>query len=161
MRICVQLVVVASLLLGFGLQLASAADGDAISVDLKAFTFKVKEEVASLFGYNEGEGKLFYYTGGPAEATVKIPADGDYEIVIRASGDPAQNERAKFKVTLGGEAVGKETLLTSDLPKEYKLTAKAKAGEQKLVIEYTNDVYKENEFDRNFYVHAVKLTRAK
>jgi hypothetical protein len=112
-----------------------------------------------LYGYDEGQSRLFYYTGGAGEATVKIPADGEYELVIKASGDPAENQRAKFKVSLGGEAVGKETELTSDLEKEYKLDAKAKAGEQKLVIEFTNDAYKENEYDRNFYVHAVTLKR--
>ena len=128
---------------------------------MKDFKFKVKEDQASLFGYNEDESKLFFYTNGPAEATVKVPADGDYEVVIKASGDSAQNERAKFKVSIDGEAVGKETLLTADEPKEYKLSAKLKAGERKLVIEFTNDVYKENEFDRNLYVHAVTLKRAK
>jgi hypothetical protein len=30
-----------------------------------------------------------------------------------------------------------------------------------LVIEFTNDVHKENEFDRNLYVYAVALKRAK
>jgi hypothetical protein len=139
----------------------TAADTDALPVELKAFQFKVKENQASLFGLNEEEGKLFFYTNGPAEATVKVPADGDYEVVLKASGDPAQNERAKFKVSIDGAAAGKETLLTADEPKEYKLPAKLKAGARKLVIEFTNDVYKENEFDRNLYIHAVMLKRVK
>jgi len=140
---------------------ALAADGDAITVDLKSFKFKVKEEAATLFGYNEDESKLFYYTGGIGETTVKVPADGEYELVIKASCQPALNERAKFKVTLDGQEVGKETLLTADEEKEYKLPVKAKAGERKLTIEYTNDAYKENEYDRNFYVHAVTLKKVK
>jgi hypothetical protein len=139
---------------------AFAAEGD-ITVDLAKFTFKVPEERASLFGYNEFETKLFYYTGGAGETTVKLPADGDYELVIKASCDPAQDERAKFKVSLNGEAVGKETLLTDDLAKEYKFTLKGKAGEHKLAIEFTNDVYKEGEYDRNFYVHGVTLKAVK
>jgi hypothetical protein len=140
---------------------AVAAEGDAITVDLKAVKFKVKEEAAALFGYDEGESRLFYYTAGIGEATVKIPADGEYELVIKASCQPALNERAKFKVALDDQAVGMETLLTADEAKEYKLPLKAKAGEHKLAIEYTNDVYKENEYDRNFYLHGVTLKKVK
>jgi hypothetical protein len=136
-------------------------DTKAISVELKEFKFKVKEDQASLFGHNEDEGKLFFYTNGPAEATVKVPADGDYEVVIKASCDSAEKERAKFKLSIDDKAVGKETLLTADEAKEYKLSAKLKAGDRKLAIEFTNDAYKENEYDRNLYVHAVTLKRVK
>lgn len=137
------------------------ADGEGIAVDLKAFKFKVRPEMADLVGYNDGESKLFYYVAAAGEAAVKLPADGDYTISIRASCDPALNERAKFKVTLDGEPVGMEVLLTADDEKEYKLNAAGKAGERKLTIEFTNDAYKENEYDRNFYVHRVTLLRAK
>jgi hypothetical protein len=133
---------------------ASAAD---VSVDLKSFKFIVAEEAASLFGLNEDEGKLFFYTSGKAEAVVKVPADGEYDIVIKASGDPAENEKAKFKLTINGEAVGAETTLKENEPTEYKFTAKLKAGDSKLAVEFTNDAYKENEFDRNFYLHAATL----
>lgn len=156
--------------LAFGLALATllpfgtasiAEDEGAIAIDLKTFKFKVTEAMAALFGYDEGEGRLFYYTGGTGEAAVKIPADGEYELVIKASCDPALNERAKFKAALGSEAAGAETLLTADEEKEYKLPVKAKAGEHKLTIEFTNDAYKENEYDRNFYVHGVALKKVK
>jgi len=146
---------------GMRLPLAAGAEGEVVAVDLKTFTFKVRAEIAELFGYNDGEGKLFYYTAGAGETTVKLPADGEYELSIKASCDPALNERAKFKVTLDGQPVGMETLLTADDEKEYKLTATAKAGARKLAIEYTNDAYKENEYDRNFYVHGVTLKRLK
>jgi hypothetical protein len=140
---------------------AVAAEGESITVDLKSFKFKTTEENATLFGYDEGESKLFYYTGGVGEATVKIPADGEYELVIKASCQPALNERAKFKVALDGQEVAKETLLTADEAKEYTFPLKAKAGEHKLTIEYTNDVYKESEYDRNFYLHGVTIKKAK
>ena len=143
-----------------GLTVAFGAEGE-IKVDLATFKFKVPEEQVSLFGYNEGEEKLFYYAAAAGETMVKLPADGDYELVIKASCDPALDERAKFKVSLDGEAVGKETLLTDDLAKEYKFVLKGKAGEHKLSIEYTNDVYKEGEYDRNFYVHGVTLKPVK
>lgn len=149
------------LLLASGLPSALGGQGESITVDLKTFQFKVREAIVSLFGYDEGESRLFYYTNGAGEALVKIPTDGPYEIVISASCQPAQNERAKFKVALDGAAVGQETLLTADEAKEYKLTADVKAGERKLVIEFTNDVYKENEYDRNLYIHAVTLKRTR
>ena len=141
---------------------AIAAEGDAISVDLKMFKFKVTEDMATLFGYDEGQSRLFYYTFGTGEAAVKIPADGDYELVIAASCDPAQNERAKFKAALDGQAIGQETLLTADEEKQYTLPLKAaKAGEHKLTIEFTNDAYKEGEFDRNLFLYSVSLKKAK
>jgi len=139
----------------------NAAEGDVIAVDLKSFQFKVRDEFNSLFGYDENESKLFYYTSGPGETMVKLPVDGKYEISIKASCDPALGERAKFKVTLDGQPVGMETLLTDSNEKEYTLTTTAKAGERKLVIEFTNDAYKENEYDRNLYIHAVTLKRSK
>jgi hypothetical protein len=128
-----------------------------IEVGLADFKFKVPETMASLFGHNEGEGKLFFYTNGAAEATVKVPADGEYQIIVKASCDPAQNENAKFKLSIDGEAVGQETTLTAADTKDYTLTAKLKKGDRKLSIAFTNDVYKEGEFDRNLYVHGVTL----
>jgi hypothetical protein len=147
-----------------GARPARADNGDAISVDLKSLKFNVRPETADLFGYNDGDDKLFFYAGGAGETTVKLPADGEYEIVIRASCDPALNERAKFKLLLdrqpvGGDPTTKETLLTADDEMDYTLTAAAKAGERKLTIEFTNDAYQENEYDRNFYVHRVTLKR--
>jgi hypothetical protein len=136
-----------------------AADGDSVTVKLKDFKFKVKEEAAANFGWNEDEEKLFFYSNGLGETPVKITAGGDYEIIIKASCDSALNERAKFKVSIDGQPLGNETLLTSDDPKEYKLPAKLKAAELKLAIEFTNDVYRENDYDRNFYVHAVTVKK--
>lgn len=161
MRNSVAAIVALVVLLAGAMFVAAGPEAAPISVDLKSFKFKVKEKVADLFGYNAEDEKLFFYTNGPAEATVKVPADADYEIVVKASCDSAQNERAKFKISIDAKPVAKETLLTADEAKEYKLTAPLKAGERKLTIEFTNDVYKENEFDRNLYVHAVTLRRLK
>jgi hypothetical protein len=136
---------------------AGAAGG--IAVDLKKCKFKVPETVASLFGYNEDEGKLFFYTNGPAETTVKLPADGSYEITVKASGDKAKDERAKFKLSIDDKLMGKETTLTVDEPRDYTFTAELKAGERRVKIEFTNDEYKENEYDRNLYIHAVTFRK--
>jgi hypothetical protein len=140
-------------------QSAAAADADPIKLDLRKFTFKAPNEQADLFGYDDGESRLFFYTRGTGEATIKLPADGDYEIAIRASCDPALNERAKFKLTLDDKPVGNETLLTDDDQKDYTLTTTAKAGDHKLGIEFTNDAYKENEYDRNLFVYGVTVKK--
>src|SRR5262249_36565698 len=143
--------------------LVTAADDAAkpLTVELKAFSFKVGEGKESLFGYNADEEKLFFYTNGTAEAKVKVPQDGDYEILVKASGDAALKEGAKFKVAVNGKQVGKEMETADGAPKEYVFPTPLKAGEHKLTIEFTNDVYKEGEYDRNLYVHGVTLKKVK
>src|SRR5262245_42142241 len=147
------------------LSLVAADDKDGskpITVELKSFTFAPKNagSPAELLGHAEDQGRLFFYIDGAAEAKVKLPADGDYAIVINAACDSALNEKAKFKLTIDGKLIDKETTLTSDDPKDYSFTTPLKAGERKLKIEFTNDAYKENEYDRNLYVHGVKIRRA-
>src|SRR5262249_46036317 len=63
-----------------------AADDKPITVELKSFTFDPAN--SELLGYQDEQGRLFYYINGAAEAAVKIPADGDYTIVINAACDP-------------------------------------------------------------------------
>ena len=65
-------------------------------------------------------------------------------------------------MTLDGQPVGAETLLTDDDQKDYKLTAAAvKAGDRKLAIEFTNDAYKEGEYDRNLFIYGVTVKPVK
>ena len=134
-------------------------DKTPIKVDLS----KVKwgEGPAELFGHDDGESRLFYYANGTAEFTVKVPADGEYAIAVTASSQPAQNVHAKFKVTVDGQAVGAETSCTAEEAKEYPFTAKLGSGERKVSVLFTNDVYKQDEYDRNFYLNGLKLTRVK
>jgi hypothetical protein len=133
-------------------------DAKPLTIELKSFQFK--EDKADLFGFNEGENKLFLYTNGKARAKIKVPADGDYTIVVKASGDEALNEGAKFKLAVDGKMVGKETTTSSE-PKDYAFDTTLKAGELELTIEFTNDVFKEGEYDRNLYVQAVTVKKAK
>ena len=143
--------------------LIAAADDPAkpLTVELKSFSFKVPEGKSDLFGYNADDEKLFFYTNGTAEAKIKVAADGDYEVVVKASEDKALNEGAKFKVAVDGKQCGKETETSDGEPKEYTFATSLKAGEQKLSIEFTNDVFKEGEYDRNLFVHAVALKKVK
>ena len=45
------------------------------------------------------------------------------------------------------------------LRKKYSFTAKLAGGKQKLEIAFLNDAYKENEYDRNFFLHAVQIRK--
>ena len=134
-----------------------AVAADPIKLELKDFKLKCKSDNAELVGYNDAESKIFFYTFGTATAAVKIPADGEYTITVEASCDEALNEKAKFKLTVGDEVVAKEHALTETGAKKYALPAKLKKGDAKLVIEFLNDKYKENEHDLNLYVHAVTI----
>jgi hypothetical protein len=113
------------------------------------------------FGWDDGDMRLHYWSNGSGEFTVKVPADGEYEIVVTASSQPALNEHAKFKVAADGKPVGVETTCTSEEAKEYRLTAALSAGDRKISVSYTNDVYKENEYDRNFFLNGLKLVRVR
>ena len=138
---------------------AAPIDKTPIKVDLS----KVKwgEGPAELFGYDDGESRLFYYANGTGEFTVKVPADGDYEILVTASSQPAQNEHAKFKVTVDAQPAGPETTCTGEEAKDYKITAKLAAGDRKIAVVFTNDVYKQDEYDRNFFLNGLKIVRVK
>lgn len=140
---------------------ATADDAKPIVIELKSFTFKHAEGKSDLFGHNDVEEKLFLYTNGTTAAKVKLPADGDYEIVVKASGENALNVGAKFKLALDGKQVGKETETADGPPKDYKFTTTLKGGVHELTIEFTNDVFKEGEYDRNLYVHGVSLKKVK
>jgi hypothetical protein len=133
----------------------------AVAVKLKAFSFNAPKGKEDLLTYDEVGEKLSFYINGTGEAKVDAPGDGDYEIVIKASCDMALKEGAKFKVTVDGKPCGKETETSDGAPKEYTFATPLKAGEHKLAIEFTNDAFKEGEYDRNLYVHAVALKQVK
>jgi hypothetical protein len=155
----VSLVAVALVLLP-ALVTADEADKP-LAVELKSFSFKVPKGKEDLFTYNEGEEKLCFYTNGTGEAKVKVPKEGDYEIIVKASCDKALKEGAKFKLAVDGKPCGKETETSDGEPKEYKFSTPLKAGDHKLSIEFTNDAFKEGEYDRNLYVHSVALKKVK
>jgi hypothetical protein len=138
----------------------TAVAAEAVKVELKEFKYK-GDKSADLFGHNEGEDKLFFYTNGAMEAAVKVPEDGEYTITVDASGDEGNNVKPKFKLSVGDEVVAKEHALTETGQKAYTFTAKLKKGEAKLAIEFVNDTFKEGEYDSNLYVHGVKLEKKK
>lgn len=147
--------------IGLGFTTCGQAADD-IKLKLADAKFKAGTNTSTeLVGHNDGEGKIFYYAPGTAEWTFKVSADGSFTIQISASCDPAQKVNAWFKLTIDGKDVGEEVKLTSEGEKEYKLETKLTTGEHKLAITFTNDIYKDGEYDRNLYIHAVTLTPKK
>jgi hypothetical protein len=143
--------------LGFA---AAGVAADAIKPDLKAFKWKsASEGGAELGGYDENESRFFFYTNGTATGEVTVPEDGEYAITVEASCTEAKKVYAAFKLSVGEAVVAKEQFLKAEEAKPYAITAKLKKGKQKLVIEFLNDEYKENEYDRNLFVHSVKLEK--
>jgi hypothetical protein len=138
---------------------AAPIDKTPVKGDLSKIKFKA--EPAELFGYDEGESRAFFYSNGLGEVTVKVPADGDYEIVISASCQAAKGENAKFKLKVDGVQVGAETQLKSEDAKDYAFTTALKSGDRAIGAEFTNDTYKEGEYDLNFFLNGVKVVRVK
>jgi hypothetical protein len=131
-----------------------------VAADLSKFTGPT--ENAELFGYDDSAGRIFLYSGGAIVVPVKLTGDGDYELAINAACDEADGQKAKFSVTINGQAVGDEVTCTTTDAKEYVIKAAGlKAGDHKVAITFLNDLYKENEYDLNFYVHGVALRPVK
>jgi hypothetical protein len=125
--------------------------------DFKAKPPKSLPNPEEAFRYDENEERLCFYTNLAAEATFKLKSDGEYDVVVTAAGDSAIDVKPKFKLTVDDKDVGKETSLKTDAVKMYRTPVKLKAGEHKLSVAFTNDTYKEGEYDSNLYVHGVKL----
>src|SRR5262249_36105102 len=127
---------------------------------LKSFKWKCAfDGGADLGGYDDNEERFFFYTNGSATWEITIPEDGEYTITIEASCTEALKEFAKFKVTAGETEGAKEHAWTTENKKKYTFTAKLKKGKQPLVIAFLNDAYKENEYDRNLFVHGVTIEK--
>jgi hypothetical protein len=136
---------------------AAPTDRTPIKADVSKIKFTV--ESAELFGWDDNESRAFFFTNGLGEVTLKVPEDGDYEIVITASCQAAKGENAKFKLKVDGAQVGAETQLKSEDAKDYAFTTALKAGDRKIGTEFTNDMYKEGEYDLNFFLNGVKIVR--
>jgi hypothetical protein len=131
-----------------------------VSADLSKFSGPT--ENADLFGYDDSNSRIFLYSAGAVVVPVKLAADGDYEIVVNAACDEADGQKAKFTVAVDGQPAGDEVTCTVVDAKEYVVKAPGlKAGEHKIAVAFLNDIYKENEYDLNFFVHGVTVRPAK
>jgi hypothetical protein len=133
---------------------------DEIKADLKAGKYTPTFEGGKdLMGFNESEDKAFFYTNGSVDVTVKVPSDGEYTLKVKASCQAAKKEMAKMTIIVAGKSIADEFTLKQEEEKDYTFPVKLTAGEQKISISYTNDEYKEGDFDRNLYLHAVTLKK--
>jgi Ca-dependent carbohydrate-binding module xylan-binding len=130
----------------------STPNAESMSVDLAGWSVTDSRYV----NYDRSTDRLAFYSDGTAEGVVRVPADGDYEIVVSASGTAGLGEYPQFVVLLDGTPVG-QTSLTTEASRSYMLMTPIKAGEHKLAIQFTNDAYKENEYDRNLYIKTVSI----
>lgn len=124
------------------------ADVKPISLDTSQF--KAVGDV-----YLSTDGQFMICSNGVVEAPVKLTADGTYEIIVTAGGVDALNEMPKFKVKMDGADVGAETTVKSAASQTYSFKTKLKAGDRKLGIEFTNDVYEQGVHDRNLILDGV------
>jgi hypothetical protein len=137
---------------------ATAAAAEPIKLDLADFKLTPAPKVSDDLLKYEND-KISFYANGTATAKLTVPADGDYVIVIDASCDPALKENAKLTLKIGDKAVKENFELTAEGQKEYKFDAKLTKGETTLSVLFTNDVYKEGEYDRNLHVHGVRVEK--
>ena len=148
---------VAAMLFVSGVALAEATE-----IKLKDFKVKPKFEGSdTLAGVSDDGDKIFMYVVATATAEIEVKADGTFKFSIELSGDMAQKDRAKFKLTIGGTEVEKAFELKQNEAKEYTFKADLKKGKQKIEIEFLNDEFKEGEYDCNFYIHKVSYEEAK
>ena len=146
------------LISAMGLAAEEGKKSNEIRLPLKEFKFKVSEDKADLFVFDEDGQRLCFYTSGAAEAKFSVENDGDYDLVLSLAGDTAMNVHPKFKLAIDDKEVGKETSLKSDDIKDYKFTLPLKHGKHVLSLAFTNDMYKDGEYDSNLYLHGAKLT---
>jgi hypothetical protein len=145
-----------------GLWAGVGVAAEPIKIEAKSYQLKsaVKEAPESV-QFDEGEGRAAFYTNGTATAEIEVAEDGEYTITFDAACDAAKEKNANIKVSVGDTVVAKEHALTATERKEYSFTAKLKKGKTKFVVEFLNDEYKENEYDRNFYLYDAKIEAKK
>lgn len=139
---------------------AMSANLEEIKLPLKDATCKAAFEGGDdLVGYNDGEEKLFFYTNGFAEFKARLPSEGQYTLTLNASCQAAEKEHARIDIEVDGKSISKNFSLTTEDAKDYTFTIKGKEGDCKIKVIFTNDKYKEGEYDLNFYIHGASLKK--
>lgn len=93
-------------------------------------------------------------TAGEVHRTIEIPSDGAYRVRLTVAADQAGPEKARLKVSLGGQvlAEGKEiTTATASKPEEWTFNVPLKKGAQDFRVAFIND-YSDKNGDRNAYI---------
>lgn len=142
------------------IQVQLDAPPGATQLDLAAFRFRSDPESLKNLMYDGNQGRLAFYSPGTGEITTSFPETGDYEIYVQAAGNLLFNEFPKFKLFLDHVSVSPETELFAEKPQWYQFNVRVTAGNHVLGIEYTNDLYRDSQNDRNLFVHGVAIRRA-
>ena len=102
-------------------------------------------------------------SSGEATGTFDLPADGEYEIRILASGDQAGDEPVKIAVRADGKEIEKFDVTAKETEtKDFIARTRLPAGSRKIGVAFLNDYYMPSDpnpanRDRNLYVSAVHL----
>jgi hypothetical protein len=102
---------------------------------------------------------LAFYSHGPAEGAFEIDEGGLYTITVRASGEAAQEELPRFRLSIDGQPVGADVPLTSAQVRDYELVVPLGAGRHRLALLFTNDRYAPDLYDSNLFVEGIALKR--
>lgn len=70
-----------------------------------------------------------------------------------------QKKKMPRSIEVDGKSVSKNFSLTTEDAKDYTFTIKGKEGECKIKVIFTNDKYKEGEYDLNLYIHGASLKK--
>ncbi len=88
---------------------------------------------------------------------IEIPAEGEYDFHVLATGDQAGNEPVKMRVQVDANDWGvMEVKATSDKPLDYSRSMKLLPGTHVVKVSFLNDFY-EKGHDRNLILHEVQV----
>jgi endo-1,4-beta-xylanase len=95
------------------------------------------------------------WSNGHVGEYVRLPAAGDYRIVVRAAGSPAGGVWPEMALAVNGRAVDKVTVKAAE-PADYTFRRKLPAGPVELTVSFTNDAVVDRE-DRNLYLDSIVI----
>lgn len=100
----------------------------------------------------------FLSTNGDIYGTFEVPADGEYEIHVRAQAHQMGNEKARFVLTAGKQKLGEFEVIAHKKDEDFSRKVTLSAGSQRITASFVNDAYvAETGADRNFGVRFISL----
>lgn len=111
-------------------------------------------------GGGPSESGQVFFGAGAAYVSHDFPADGRYKIRVSASGQQAGPEPVKMAALIGDNKIGEvDVKVPESKPQVFEFEINAKAGRQKVGVQYLNDYYKPGPppEDRNLYVQWVEV----
>jgi mono/diheme cytochrome c family protein len=109
------------------------------------------------------KGPISLFSNGDAYLNFNFPADGEYEIRVRAYADQAGSEVAKMAIRIDDKQLKvHEVHAVAGKPETYVYRHREKAGTKKLAASFINDYFNEQEKDaknrdRNLYIEYIEI----